>query len=183
MNKKDKKLKHIIDPDTGVWKNEFKANGKKYYIRTPDEGLSLFRYSVLKQRMVEVGFDGSFVNVLGQVDQVKGYANTLVTKQPRLDLLFSSLENMSQSLKKANRNWHYSYMAATLFIVTEDEDISEWTERDAEKKIEDWNKEGFHHLDFFLLVMYWVSSSTQKLNESWQKIQQIIEAVNQSLDL
>lgn len=169
----------LIDPESGQWVSEFDAGGKKYYIRSPDEGLSLRRYTKLKQLLAEVGFDASYSEQLAKLNELIGHANSLVTTSPRMDLLFSGLDNMRQAIQQSQRDWDKSFYAATLFIVTDGENLNEWDERLAEQKIQDWNEAQFHEQDFFLLAMYWASLMTQELNESWEKIKAVMARVRQ----
>lgn len=168
----------LIDPNTGQWLSEFEAGGKKYYIRSPEDGLSLLRYTKLKQMLAEVGFDASYAEILAKVNELVEHANSLVTKAPRLDKLFAGLDNMRQAIQQGQRDWDKSFMAATLFIVTDGEDLRTWDERMAEQKIRDWNEAQFHAQDFFLLAMFWASLQTQLLNESWEKIRAVIQSAS-----
>lgn len=175
-----KKAHHtrLIDPETGQWLSEFEAGGKKYYIRSPEDGLSLYRYTKLKQMLAEVGFDAGYAEQLAKVNELIEHANSLVTKAPRLDKLFAGLDNMRLAIQQSSRQWDRSFMAATLFVVTDGEDLTMWDERLAEQKIQDWNEAQFHPQDFFLLAMFWASLATQELNESWRKIKAIIQQVS-----
>ena len=170
------KSARLVDPASGRWVSEFEAGGKKYYVRSPKEGISLYRYTKLKQMLSVVGFDATFAEQMSALTRMLDFANSLVTKEPKLDKLFAEIENMRQSINNTSRNWDFSYYAATLFIVTADEDLATWDERLADEKIAAWNAAGYHEHDFFLLVMFWAPRSAELLNASYEQIQKAAEA-------
>lgn len=159
------KGQRIVDPKTGRWVSEFSANGQKYFIRTPDEGLSLLRYSKLKEYLSIVGFDATYSEQMAAYNRMVGYANTLVTPKPQLNALFAEIENQRKAIQNANRNWDFSAIAATLFVVRPDEKLDEWVQVEQEKKIEDWNKANIPASDFFLLCIGWGSQLQQQYSE------------------
>ena len=162
----------LIDPNSGQWVPEFVANKKTYFIRDPEQGIGLLRYAKLKQMLSIIGFDATYPDQLAALNRMNDAANTLVTEKPRLDILFTEIQNMRAAISKTDREWDYSVYAATLFIVTADEDLSTWTEELAEKKIADWNKAGYHEHDFFLLVMFWGSRLAERSNKSFQVLKE-----------
>lgn len=161
------KTQRIVDSDTGKWVSEFEANGTKYYIRSAKEGIGIERYTKLRQMLSIVGFDATFADQVAAINRIKKYANSLVTKDPQLDKLFAEIANMEEAITRTDRKFDFSMYAATLFIFTEDEDLTKWDERLAEKKIKDWNDAKIHEHDFFLLVSLW----PVQLIELWEKSQ------------
>ena len=151
--------KRLIDPKTQQVVSEFHANGQKYYIRRPEEGLPLIRYERLQELSTVTAFDGTYTEIISKVNGLIEKANTLVTKQPKLNELFLDIENIKQSLSKTDRNWDYSLLTCTLFVVKPDEDLAKWDQREQEKKIDDWNQAGLLMQDFFFLVVYWAVRS------------------------
>lgn len=167
----------IVDPDTGKWVSQFQANGNKYYIRSASDGLGFKRYVEMKRLLSVVGFDATYSEQLAALNRMTAAANTLVSKSPQLDLLFREIENMRESIKRADRKWDYSLFAATLFIVRPDEDLNEWSESIASEKIDDWAAEGLHEQDFFLLVILWAS----QLSDWWRSLPARIKAIAKEL--
>jgi len=154
-------LGRIVNPDTGKWKTPFMANGKKYHIRSVREGLGFVRYKQLRQMLSIVGFNATYAEQIQALNRIIKAANSLVTKEPKLDQLFAEIENMKQAIQKTDKDWDYSLYAATLFICREGEDVSTWSESDANEKIADWQAEGLHEFDFFTLVMLYAMQLTQ----------------------
>ena len=159
----------LVDPATGKTVSEFVANGQKYYIRRPEQGLPLLRYERLQELSTVTAFDSTYAEIIAKVNGLIEKANSLVTKQPKLNELFLDIENIKQSLNKRDRHWDYSLLTCTLFIVKPDEDLTKWEQHEQEKKIEDWNTAGFDMNNFFFLVYYWaVRSHELRLSMSRQ---------------
>lgn len=157
----------LVDPQTQKFVSEFKANGQKYYIRRPEDGLPLLRYERLQELSTVTSFDGTYSEIISKVNGLVDKANSLVTKQPKLNELFLDIENIKQSLNKKDRNWDYSLLTCTLFIVKPDEDLTKWEQQEQERKIEDWNTSAIPMQDFFFLVVYWaVRSHELRVNMS-----------------
>lgn len=149
-------LKHIVDYRTGRWVPSFQgASGTWYRVLTPDQGIGLKRYTELMKRMPAIGFDNSFGKLAEYANGALSAANTVGTKEQKLSDLFMCLTNISEGIRRTDRNWQMAFIVATLFIVRKDEDLSKWSFEDAQEKIEDWNKSNIHEQDFFFLVMFW----------------------------
>lgn len=167
-------LGRIVDEKTGKWKTPFMANGVKYHIRTVGEGLGLVRYKQMRMMLSIVGFNATYAEQVQALQRMIKAANTLVTKEPRLDNLFLEIENMKQAVQKADKEWDYSLYAATLFILREGEDVNTWNESMANEKIADWQAEGLHEFDFFTLVMLYA----MRLNQWWEQLPAAIKRLH-----
>ena len=167
----------LVDPDTGKWMSEFEAGGNKYFVRSPDDGIGLLRYTKLKQFFSKVGFDASYPDQMANLNKIVEYANKLGSKEQDLSEMFRAIDNMREAIKRSDRQWDFSFMAATLFIVRKGEDLTAWNEQEAEEKIKDWNKAGWHEYDFFLLVIFWGSLLSQRSQKSFQQMKKIAEQV------
>lgn len=159
-------LGRIVDPETGKWKTPFMANGVKYHIRSVKEGLGFIRYKQMRQMLSVVGFNATYAEQIQALQRMIKAANTLVTKEPKLDQLFLEIENMKQAVQKADKEWDYSLYAATLFILREGEDVNTWSEAIANEKLSDWQAEGLHEFDFFTLVMLYA----MQLSQWWETL-------------
>jgi hypothetical protein len=159
-------LGHIVNPETGKWVTPFMANGKKYHIRSVKEGLGFVRYKQLKQMLSVVGFNATYAEQIQAFNRMIKAANSLVTKEPKLDVLFAEIENMKQAIQRTDKHWDYSLYAATLFITREGEDMNTWSESEANEKIADWQAEGLHEFDFFTLVILYA----MQLSQWWEAL-------------
>lgn len=166
------KLKHIIDHKTLEYNNTFTANGKEYHIRTPEEGIGLYRWQLFSSKFFPLaGLDSTLGQLRVWNQQALQEANKIGTQHQNLSGLFSALGNFDEAMRRTSRNWDFSLYAASLFITLPDENLDEWTEAQAEGKIEDWRKEGIHEADFFFLTIHWGTESTTKLQELRQALQ------------
>lgn len=157
-------LKHIIDHKTLKFDTKFKANGTEYRIRTVDEGIGLYRWQLFHSKFFPLsGADTTLGQLRSWNQQAITEANKIGTQHQNLSGLFSALANFDEAMRRTDRNWDFSLYAATLLITRKGEDLNEWTEGDAEAKIEDWRKEGIHEADFFFLVMWWGTEYSKKL--------------------
>lgn len=162
--------KRLVDPETGQVVREFSANGQKYFVRLPEDGINLYRYTKIKEFLSIVGFDATYVDQMNALNKIKGLVDSLVTKQPKLTELGAAVVDMQQSiLKTRDRNWDWSLIAATLFIVKPDEDLTTWIQSDQEKKVEDWNAAGLLQEDFFILTVGWGSRLAQRSKKLFDK--------------
>jgi len=168
------KYTHIVDAKTGKWVSQFEANGKTYYIRSPHQGIGPRRYTELDKRLAAVGFDATFADIARNVREALDAANTIGTKEPKLDVLFTRLANILEGMKRSDRKWEMAFEIAALFIVTKDEDITQWNDTLADEKIEDWNAAKIHEQDFFFLVMSWATLSKAWWDELPKKVGQIM---------
>lgn len=156
-------MKHIIDHKTLKFERQFKANGVQYVIRTPEEGMGLYRWQLFSSKFFPLaGLDTTLGQLRMWNRQALEEANKIGTQYQNLSGLFAALANFDEAIRRTERNWDFSLYAATLFITRPGESLDEWTEGQAEAKIEDWRKEGIHEADFFFLAMWWgVESSTR----------------------
>lgn len=167
-------LVRLVDEQTGKYPTSFYANGQLYHIRSVKEGLGFVRYKEMKQMLSVVGFNATYSEQMQALERLIKAANSLVTKEPKLNDLFAEIENMRQAIKNTDsRKWDYSFYAASLFICRPDENMNEWSEALANEKIQDWHAEGLHEQDFFFLVILW---GTQ-LSEWWRTLPGQIKAM------
>lgn len=173
--KRKTSTERLVNPQTGEWVSSFKANGQTYYIRTPEQGLSLLRLTMLKKQLSAVGFNASYGEQMGSLNRMVGCVNTLTTKEPKLYDLVLEIENQRQAITNSNRNWDFSFTACTLFIVRPDEDLTTYNEQEQESKIEDWNKAGLHPEDFFLCSIKWAMQLQERSQRLLGRIKQQAE--------
>lgn len=156
---------HIIDTQTGVWQKQFEANGNKYRIIDPKEGMSLRRYKDLRNALSLVGSDATFSEQIQSIREAKKLVNSIATDKTGIVKLSVLLENMEQAIVRTDRKWHYSAYAATLFIVRDGEDIATYDEALAEQKINDWNEAKINAADFFFCCWLWEKRWNEGLSE------------------
>jgi hypothetical protein len=157
--------KHIFDAATMRWHPTFTANGTKYRVIPPGDGITLLRYTKLRTFLSMVGMDATLSEQMANVEKAKRLIDKIVNDKQGVVDLAVLITNMGEALIRTDRNWHYSTYAATLFIVTEGEDLGAWDEALAERKIADWNSEGIEAADFFLACWLWEAKWNEKLQQ------------------
>lgn len=155
----------IINPSNGQWVDTFTANGNKYRIISPKEGVSLARYVKLRSALSVVGQDATFAEQIQNINEAKSLVEALVRKEEGIVRLSVILDNMSRAISGGQKQWHYSAWAATLFIAREGEELNGYSEELAEQKIEDWNKENISQTDFFFCCWEWEKRWNDGLRE------------------
>jgi len=126
-------------------KNEFQANGKTYKIKNT---LTVKRHSDFEKLQNHYGFGLSFEGIVDKLKQSIEFAN----KGKGVEAWNIILNLRDGIASRLDDRSHPALLLCSLFIVAEDEDLTEWNEKDQRQKIEDWNKEGYDVNDFFVLA-------------------------------
>jgi len=126
-------------------KRQFEANGTTYYIANK---LTADRFFKLQELEFDVrfGFDQKQHNAqlreLYEMINQQQFADAAVT-----------VYNMMQSIVDLGERYNPIYTYCTVFVNTEDEDVTVWDEKVAESKIKDWQAEGFDFNSFLSLAL------------------------------
>ena len=158
-------FRHIVDPDTGRWQNVFETKKHTYRIISPSDGVSLRRYTKLRQSLSVVLNDANFSDQIQNINTAQKLVDQIATTKEGVVKLSVVLENMKQGIIKSDRNWHFSAYAATLFIIRDGEDVSTYDESIAEEKIADWNEANINASDFFFCCLLWENRWNERLQE------------------
>ena len=126
-------------------KGEFIANGVTYRIKNT---LTLARFVEFEKLQNHFGFGMTFSAIVGKLNESIDYANKGKGVEA-WNIIFNLKEGIAYRLEDRT---HPVLLLASLFIVTEDEDLTAWNELDQKVKIENWNKEGYDVNDFFQLA-------------------------------
>ncbi len=134
--------------------SEFIANGNKYTIRSADDGIGIMRFSQLQKMGSVVGYDATFDNQFKNWGELE---NIILSDEPISSIKKKSLLHISAVrdglLEATKSKYQYAFYLCTLFIVREGEDLSTWSNSEAEAKINDWNIEQIHEQDFLSLAL------------------------------
>jgi len=153
--------------------SEFMANGTRYLVKG---SLSLERYRWYEKYEVSFGFARKFKDIVKELDKSIDLAN----KGKGLEA-WNIIFNLKESIGKNRLDDHWDngkYMCA-LFIVTENEDLTEWDEQIANKKINDWNKEGYENDDFFRLAANLVDNYIEIYTEIFQHTSEVAAQIEE----
>ena len=126
-------------------KPDIPANGKNYVVQ---KDLSIARFKELEQMEVELYYG---VTMQGMVDKLKDAFEDL-NKSKIADSSVKIYRILEGIADKVDRREPVALRICTLFLVTEDEDVTKWDEDLAKQKIKDWQEEGYVVDDFFSLA-------------------------------
>lgn len=140
----------------------FEAKGIKYY---PKNSVSVERYRWFEKYQNHFGWGKSFDDIYKSLKS----AIELGNKGKGIEA-WNIILNLMQGIGKntAGGSVHPAFLICALFIVTEDEDLTQWDEVKAEEKIKNWNDEGYDANDFFRLAANLVTNYINDLEEVFQ---------------
>jgi len=151
-----------LDPE----KSQFTANGTEYYIKT---SLSVERFKYYEKYQINFGMGRTFDSIATLLSKAVDLAN----KGKGLEA-WNIIVNLRDSIgKDLDKRSHAAFYLCSLFICTEDEDITTWDDAMAEKKIADWNAEGIDSNSFFLLAVNLVNGFMKNFEEISQDISEV----------
>jgi hypothetical protein len=142
-------------------KNEFTANGKVYKIKNT---LTVSRFNEFEKLQNHYGFGLSFESVVGKLNQSIDMANKGKGVEA-WNIIYNLKEGIASRLEDRS---HPALLLCSLFIVTDDEDLTSWNEKEQRSKIEDWNREGYDVNDFFVLASNLVTNFLPIYGEIFQ---------------
>lgn len=158
-------FKHIFDVETMRWQKEFEANGQRYIILGPKDGIGLRRYRELRQSVAVVLNDATFADQKRNIDDAINLVDRFATEKSGIVKLSVILNNMSRAISNSSRKWDYAVKAATYFIVRPDEDRVSYDESLAEEKMNDWNVGKIYFPDLFFCCWAWENQWNTGLQE------------------
>lgn len=132
----------VIDPKT----KSFTANGKEYLV---ENEISFQRWRKYQKLQIELGYNTSFEKLF--TDLSKCYE--LLNQQKFADSAVA-IRDIMKGIKDIQEQKHPAALQlCTLFINTSDEDRRYISEDLMDRKIDDWEKEGYDIGSFFQLAL------------------------------
>ena len=126
-------------------KGEFTAGGIKYTIKNT---LTLARFVEFEKLQNHFGFGLSFSDLYKRLGEIETLFN-----QGKSVEAFANFYNLKEGIAyRLEDRTHPVLLLCSLFIVTEDEDLTQWNEHEQKIKIDNWNREGYDVNDFFQLA-------------------------------
>lgn len=169
-------IKPLPRDESGEFKREFTANGKKYIIRGVDEPLGILRFSQMQKFGGILGYNASFQAVL---DNVNKYDELVLADEPfhtiKKKIVLHTKAIVDGFLTVNADRYEKAFYLATLFICEEGEDLSNWSKSHADQKISDWNKEGLNEVDFLSLALVRIAgfvSAYQRRNKELKEMEE-----------
>jgi hypothetical protein len=144
------KIKPLPRDAAGKLKRTFKANGKAYHIRSAEEGIGINRLSLLYKMSATAGYGVSIRDQQKNWKKVGDLIQNWMRGKNNMEDVFALVKAQYEGIAtEANREYPMTMYLCSLFIVREGEDLTTWSEAEADEKIEDWNAEGYNERDFF----------------------------------
>lgn len=147
------RIKKLPRKPNGDFGREFMANGRKYTIRTQEEGIGILRYNKLLNMSSVWAFQADFSS------QIKAWRRAVEAVDRALNgkgsygdfyaIAQAAVDGVNRS---GQTNYLYAYWVCCLFVVRDGEDMTKFIEAEQQEKINDWAAEGFHEDDFDELV-------------------------------
>jgi len=126
-------------------KGTFDAGGVTYTIKNT---LTLARFVEFEKLQNHYGFGLSFSDMYKRLGEIETLFNAGKSVEA-----FANFYNLKEGIAyRLEDRTHPVLLLCSLFIVTEDEDLTTWNEHDQKIKIDNWNKEGYDVNDFFQLA-------------------------------
>lgn len=121
------------------------ANGKEYKMVRE---LTITRYKELEKLEIEFYYGFDMESMFQKLKEAWSDLN----KPKPADAAVKIYRLMEGVADRVDKREPCVLRICALFLVTEDEDLTTWSEELATQKIEDWQKEGYKIDDFFSLV-------------------------------
>ena len=126
-------------------KGEFTAGGVKYKIKNT---LTLARFVEFEKLQNHYAFGLSFKALYDKLEAIRVLFDSGKSVEA-----FSQFWNVKEGIAyRLEDRTHPALLLCSLFIVTEEEDLTNWIENEQKIKIDNWNKEGYDVNDFFQLA-------------------------------
>ena len=161
-------------PYVGPETDTFHANGHKYIIY---KSLNIARYREYERLQVMAGFGAEYSTLFNGMKKAYSELNTMKAADASVTL-FNLMEGTA---RKMNKSQNTMLLMCTLFINREGEDLTKWTEPEANEKIADWEAAGLDIQGFFRLYLRWARNFEGGLLSDLSTTSGIVQEENGSL--
>ncbi len=127
------------------------ASGRKYYIYTPEMGLPAGRAHGLRMAMDAFISNANLQTNVDGLVAIKNAYNQMLKDKDAAFLGYTIQAAINGVTTAYTAKNHRCLTACTFFIVSKEEDLSTWDEREAQEKVEDWKN--INEMDFFFLAL------------------------------
>lgn len=168
-------IKGLPKNEHGDYKREFTANGKKFIVRSPNEGVGIYRFSRMELMGGVLGLDASLKSLLASTKKYQDIAFEDAPAAIKVKKMVMHSEAVLEGIRSAGKNrYAKAFFMCTLFIVRPNEDMTVWNEDEAQAKIDDWNAEGYNEHDFLelaLTILPGFISAYKRENKTWTDLE------------
>lgn len=143
------------------------ANGRKYIIRTQEEGISIKRYSTLMSMSATVTFEMNAATMVMNLNKILEMLWLMMQGRNKLADLVAHVKSMLDGIQRTSRREYQSvFWTNCLYVIREGEDLTRFIEEEQREKIDDWVAEGYHEEEFYELVKKKLVEFSQVSSES-----------------
>lgn len=152
----------IVNAETGQYALSFTANGTRYRVIRPEDGLGLLRAQRLRTEISKLGLDASLTSQAAVLAQIEQHFNRSEHMKAA-----AKIADMQHAINEAlQKPFSFAVEACSLFIVTDDENIKTLPDQaQIARKVEDWVEEGISENDFFFLPLLWAGNWNKALQD------------------
>jgi hypothetical protein len=154
----------------GAFVAKFTANGNKYTIRSAEDAITLARYQQYEVFNFNFRFDSTPENIAAVLADSSSLLNNILAGRETKRNAVHAITAMQDILEKYRTpsvlgmgRMRYIMLICSLFITTEGEDITKFSQSEADIKIQDWIAEGYGIADFFHLAMRFLDGLSNAL--------------------
>lgn len=167
-------LKNIINPTTNEVAESFIGkSGKRYYIT---KKLNVVRYVEFQTLSLSLAYGVNFQQFYNNLNDLKKILDDIPKNKKTFTDAVMYLHGLQTSiLDSSQTKFDVSLYLCTLFIVSEDEDITSWSMEEADNKIKDWVQ--YDSQDFFFLCHHFVSGLVDEI----KKLESSINRLNNQI--
>lgn len=151
---KEKAPIRLLDEDGNLIKRDFLANGRRYVILKHEDCFNVAR---MKAHLL-------LEQMFGAAKSLEQLVRDNIKSVELMDGYFfqtNPLSDLVVHLKKIAKNYfednlkrdHIAFYQCTLFVVREDDDLTDWSLSKADEYIEDWTKTNIYAPDLFQLAL------------------------------
>lgn len=164
------RLKSLFTEDKTLLREFYGKSGTKYIIRRPDEVFSFIRLNEFHKWSLILQHGKAHQEQYNELSRAIKLCDKAAIGQGFTELAAHLLNMRDGLMEIINRKYDAASLLCTLFIVSEDEDITRWSQSEGIEKIKDWAE--YSPFDFFLLGMH----SSKELKSLFQKMPESLEA-------
>lgn len=151
----------------------FNTPSHKYTPIKVGSAMSVRRWTAYERLNIAFGFNRTFTQLYESVVQME---NLVASDAPFITIrkeLILSLNSFKKGIvEESKTRYNHAFYLCTIFILKDDQKLSEWTIEDAEQTIQDWEENEVNEQDLFFFALNVSSGIRAALKSERQEIVQ-----------
>lgn len=150
----------------------FMANGNRYTILNPEDGLGIIRYTELQKKLIPAQHGFNSFHDMYQYWETEGHRLMEIKGEGKLKMEYgNTVNNFKRNVSKMdNDRFLQAIQICTVFIVGEGEDTAGFSHSEASRKMEDWAKANLNVFDFFALALGRLKGYSDVYSAEYEKL-------------